>query len=567
MSKEILEKKWKEALLGIGLATASPSMAAEPEKPMVFEPSTLHHDLHPIAHLESSFGQNMKHKESTKGELDTAVGALGLKPTTAHEEYLRSPALQKLHPNLKEIKACLNEMKTNPQFYNNVAATHWNRLKKLTGSPEKAAFAWRYGPGAASKTPDADILKDKYVQSYSKMASGEVKKSEDLIKAIDDLKPGKSTKRFQNTSQPGATGFKAFNYDHLLSPQHIANGYSMTAHDNGTNLEVTTHHNGQVVSHVDGIRAASPVLKDRMHLASALVDPKHRGQGLGTAAYEALYAHAKHKAGIKVVIGGAHSSMASSVHAKLAQKHGLGYDAKPRIGVPMGKYPTKRAWNAAPSGEYDEKYDDYRFTLSEEELGKAIGDIKPGAQIAGAENPTFDYSHVLKPEHRAAGYTMHIEHTPTIGMNGPIHGAKASPTVTINHPSAPFGAGILEAGHRGSSINPSVADIPDEHQNKGLGQAMYEALYAHGKHVLGATSISGDEHSTMASRVHQKLSQKHGLGYSPTLNPKQINHPVGGELSQKWAASGAYDKKFAPYSYALKYDDFAKEFEDWNKKS
>ncbi len=347
MSKEKLEKGWKEALVGIGLATASPSMASEKPKVPVqqdfkFDPKTLHHDLGPIAHLESSNGKNMAHKPSSKGDADTAFGALGLKASTAHEEYLKSPALQKLHPNLKQFNDLLGEMKKNPQFYNNIAASHWNRLKKLTGTPEKAAFAWRYGPGAASRTPEANILKDKYVQSYSKMLNPDIKKSEDLSKAINDLKPGSATKRDENAT--GRPGFKAFNYDHLLSPHHVTAGYSMTAHDNGTNLEVTTHHNGQVVGTVSGIRAASPVLKDRMHLSSSLVGKDHRGNGLGTAMYEALYAHAKHKSGIKYVIGESHSSGASAVHAKLTQKHGLGYQATPDWGNPMSSYQSKQAW-------------------------------------------------------------------------------------------------------------------------------------------------------------------------------------------------------------------------------
>ncbi len=576
MSNEKLEKKWKEALLGLSLATASPAtaptMTPQPEKQITFDPKSLHRDLHPIAHMESSFGQNMKHKVSSKGELDTAVGALGLKPTTAHEEYLRSPALQKLHPNLKEVKALLNEMKSNPQFYNNVAATHWNRLKKLTGSPEKAAFAWRYGPTAASKTPDAAILKDKYVQGYIKHANPEVQKSEDLMKkGIDSLRPGTPTWRDKNKNMMGGGGgYKVFNYDHLLSPQHIAKGYSLTAHDNGHNLEVTAHHNGKVVGNVDGHRA--PVLKDKLQVSSALVQPEHRGQGLGTAAYEALYTHAKHKGGITTVSGGVHSTMARHVHQKMAEKHGLAYHAKPEIGNELARptYPNMNAWKQAPIGEYDNKFGPYEMKLSEENLGKAIGDIKPGTQMAGTEHPTFDYSHILRPEHRAAGYTMHIEHTPTINaISGlPVPGLKPSPTVTINHPNAPLGAGILEASHRGNAIEPSVADIPDEHQGQGLGQAMYEALYAHGKHVLGATEARGDAHSTMASRVHQKLSVKHGLGYMAQPNKAKSNvaNSQLSSLTPKQQSKGAYDAKFAPYSYALKYDDFAKELEDWNKK-
>ncbi len=391
MSDETLEKKWKEALVGLGMAAATPTFAQDkpPAAPTTqtapkveefkFDPKTLHHDLAPIAQLESSGGKNMAHKPSPKGEQDTAYGALGLKGSTAHEEYLKSPALQKLHPHLADFTALLGEMKYNPTFYNNVAASHWNRLKKLTGSNEKAAYAWRYGPGNAAKTPEQAIMADKYVQGYQKLSQPAVQKSEDLDKAIKDLKPGKPTWRDKGKSltlnPPHINAQKSFNMDHLLTPKHIAQGYSMTAHDNGHQMEVTAHHQGKLIGHVSGLRAtSSPVLKDRMHVDHALIDPQHRGQGLGTAMYEGLYAHAKHKAGINVVMGGTHSSMASGVHQKLAAKHGLGYKPTKEWGTPLSSYSSKQAWDAAPNGEYDNKYGDYRFRLSEEDLGKAIKD-------------------------------------------------------------------------------------------------------------------------------------------------------------------------------------------------
>jgi GNAT superfamily N-acetyltransferase len=559
MSNESLEKKWKEALVGLGLATGSPSFAQE----FKFEPNTLHHDLLPIAQLESSGGKNMQHKPSAKGEADTAYGALGLKGSTAHEEYLKSPSLQKLHPHLADFKALLGEMKSNPVFYNNVAASHWNRLKKLTGSPLKAAYAWRYGPAAAAKTPETAIMQDKYVQGYQKLAQPAMQKSEPLIKrgemtGISALAPGKPT--WRNKVVPGMRGGKAYNMDHLLSPTHVARGYSMTVHDGGQKIEVSAHHGGKLVASLDADRASYPAQNDKMHIGSALVQPTHRGQGLGSAMYEALYAHAKHKAGINTVMGGAHSTMAHNVHVKLAQKHGLKYAAQPNV-----------ANVNQPEGPYDDKWGEYSFKLSEQDLNKAIADIKPGIKIPHqgstltqqpsepGENPknaVYDYSHVLSPEHRAQGYKMYVGHEePPEWMGG---GGK-HPVVHLMHPSMSNGDGVpvgmIIAHSNGNKIGTYLTDLASEHHGKGLGQSMYEALYAHSKHVLGATHVVGDLHSTMASKVHQKLSDKHGLGYKAIPNPKPPKMNIG-----------AFDNRFQPYSYELKYDGFDKKLEEWSKK-
>lgn len=166
-----------------------------------------------------------------------------------------------------------------------------------------------------------------------------------------------------------------------------------------------------------------------------------------------------------------------------------------------------------------------------EDLTKAISSI-PRGQSTGEG---YDYSHVLSPEHRKAGYSLHVvpvgenEHNEAKLESQLFHGPKQ--------------VGVLEAYHlpRKGILQPDVAILEDEHKGKGLGQAMYEAMFAHGWHN-GVRNIEGAVHSTEASRVHTKLAGKHGLeGYNPR---KRARMP--GRIGT------AFDSAFGPYKYTLK---------------
>jgi hypothetical protein len=351
--KEDLAKGWKELLLGTHLLTSPVAH----QNQVQFDPTTLHHELKPIAELESSGGKNMQHKVSAKGDYDTAFGALGYKPMVAHETYLKSKHLQKLYPNLNEVNDFTHAMKENPQFYNALASQHWNNLKKLSGNDiSKAVYSWRWGAGAASKAKPEQIQGDSYVKKYHQIAGH-------LNKAIGDIRPGVFTgKRVE--------GAKIYNYDHVLSPQHIAQGYSMHVEDYGPTPEEPNQHDVHVI-------VRHPMHKERIgyitgkHYAmnhsvdpeySEILNPVHRGKGLGQAMYEAFYAHGKHVKGATRVIGGIHSSAASGLHSKLAQKHGLNY--KP---MPNGyKLPER-------NGAFDFAHAPYEYALkSQEDMNKDL---------------------------------------------------------------------------------------------------------------------------------------------------------------------------------------------------
>ena len=99
-----------------------------------------------------------------------------------------------------------------------------------------------------------------------------------------------------------------------------------------------------------------------MRVTSARVNEENRSKGLGISMYEAALSHAK-KLGIKTLQGGVHSTMAHNLHKRLAEKHGLNYEAEPSIGSPYSDF---SAWANAPSGSHDEKYGSYEVDLNPE---------------------------------------------------------------------------------------------------------------------------------------------------------------------------------------------------------
>lgn len=188
-------------------------------------------------------------------------------------------------------------------------------------------------------------------------------------------------------------------------------------------------------------------------------------------------------------------------------------------------------------------------------MRKRLTDIPVGPKVGDQDGfSSHDYSHVLPSRLKNDGYKLVVLHgkghsaaqgmSPGDGLHSvlyhPSKGEVGSISGSVNHGrmNGVYGA---HAKVRNSTLEP-------EHQGKGLGLAMYQAFYAHAKNGLGATHASSEEnHSTMASRVHQKLAQMHGLEYQPKKNPAATTSYVG-----------PYDAKMGPYSYALKSEVLAK---------
>lgn len=123
--------------------------------------------LYPIAVLESSNGAHVRHAPNPQGEWYTALGPLGLKPSTAKDRYDRTPSLHKRYPGLQENTTFLARLQSDPVFYNRVASAHFQHLMRTHGSPAEAARAWRYGSTAVlTQQPTALNDVENYVGRY-----------------------------------------------------------------------------------------------------------------------------------------------------------------------------------------------------------------------------------------------------------------------------------------------------------------------------------------------------------------------------------------------------------------
>jgi 8-oxo-dGTP pyrophosphatase MutT (NUDIX family)/GNAT superfamily N-acetyltransferase len=299
----------------------------------------LHAALIPIAHLESSFGTNLDHQKSPKGDYDTAFGALGFKPMTAHETYLSSPALQQRFGELKDPADFTAKFKSDPQFYNLVATAHFMRLMAQHGGPEKASYAWRYGTNAAAGASSEQVENDPYVIRYRALSHATGLKK----MAMKDIKPGP---RVENTN---LGGMLRHDYTHLLKPEHQA-GYSLHVehwpkHPDSLYAALISKATGAKVGHIDAGVGRTEEGHKAIETTVSRIDPSLFGKGFGRALYEAVLSHGYHILGIKHVVGDTHSSMAHKVHASITKRHGFpGYDPN-QIGRAKG--PNDNAY-----GEY-----------------------------------------------------------------------------------------------------------------------------------------------------------------------------------------------------------------------
>lgn len=153
-------------------AADAPQSVGAPRVGTPWTPKGLSSEMHPIAHLESGWGKYLAHDRCPGGDFHTAYGALGFKPSTAHEQYKRSKIMQRAYPNLHDQGKFMERFREDPHFYNAMANNHWSWLKsQVGGDPHKAAFGWRWGIGAASRASEDEIGTDDYVQHYAALSN------------------------------------------------------------------------------------------------------------------------------------------------------------------------------------------------------------------------------------------------------------------------------------------------------------------------------------------------------------------------------------------------------------
>lgn len=396
-----------------------------------------------------------------------------------------------------------------------------------------------------------------------------VSKAEELEKAISAIPAGA---KIREPKRPGNGDYHTVHdYSHVLTPEHKAKGLKIEVHEYGSDeegpTELRTHlldkydgYVGQVSSYIDR-GAAGPSVEPHSDLS-----PNYRGKGLGQSMYEATYAHAKHSFGATHVAGGIHSEDASKLHQRLAQKHGFEY------------VPRLRPAHQEETEKYP--FNDYRYALKQElepsihedhfmgpggglvfsrgPLEKGISDIPVGPKVpseptrgAGGSNlsaAAHDYSHLLSDESKAAGLKLEVHEDND--KSGRLDALKArlvnqGKTVGYVHALVDSASTNGYGSPRTRHVEPH-SHLQPEHRGKGLGMAMYEALYAHAKNVHGIGQVEGGNHSEAADKLHQRLAKKHGFEFVSKLREEPLDS----------------DLAYGRYSYALKQELEANTHED-----
>lgn len=427
-------------------------------------PDGLHADLIPIAHLESSFGQNMNHTPHSKGDYHTAFGPVGFKPSTAHEEWNKTKKLKQLYPGLEDPKDFMDKFKSDWKFHNLLASSHFMRLMHRHGSPEKAAYAWRWGTGAASGATEDVINKDNYVQRYRDLAASTgIKKSESAGRPI-------AVKHYSGTA-----GLKE------LNPKHQGSGMAGAERGRPNRIPRTYYYHRDAEPEGVVTAGAAHLYHGELPIGTKLYDMGNDKLGLNQPSWK------------QTKYGQVYNVPNLDHVEKRLQK--LGYHGYHNYGTPgaLAYFEPLKVKQVVP-------------VRKNEDLNKmAIKDIRPGRPIEGTE--AFDFTHVLSPENQQEGYKLSVHKKNT--DSGPKYLAN------VHHRGKVIGS--VNAYHL-TDINPSRAELASatldvEHHGRGLGASAYEALYAHLYHNMGVKTIEGEAHSTLAARTHQKLAAKHGLKY------------------------------------------------------
>jgi len=153
-----------------------------------------------------------------------------------------------------------------------------------------------------------------------------------------------------------------------------------------------------------------------------------------------------------------------------------------------------------------------RFShLNKSVLAKSpFGDAPSKTLPSTSRTRYHDYTSVLPEKARQEGYTITVVDSSGIDPDRERSYFQAR----IHHPSDRSIHGWLTAVHGSKTGNlftiHDTASLDKEHRGKGLGRAMYEALYHH-LVKNGVHHVAGGLHTKEAQRVHESIARKHGI--------------------------------------------------------
>jgi GNAT superfamily N-acetyltransferase len=169
---------------------------------------------------------------------------------------------------------------------------------------------------------------------------------------------------------------KEYDYSHVLPEVMGADGKPETGNrlivarnrptgDGKYTLTAKLYHRGVLSGGVDGIVRPADL---SLYTADARLREDRRGKKLGTALYEALYAHAVNDAKIKTVVGHGHSDAARRVHQKLATKYGFNYQTTRNIiglkNATDGAFENRHEWTQEADRDYNNRWGKYKYRVA-----------------------------------------------------------------------------------------------------------------------------------------------------------------------------------------------------------
>lgn len=149
---------------------------------------------------------------------------------------------------------------------------------------------------------------------------------------------------------------------------------------------------------------------------------------------------------------------------------------------------------------------------------------------------SYDYSHLLPQHAKDAGMRLEVHHKYKVEPSFPRpRGEQFQAHLLLPGETASSG-NVTAHVRRAISNDPGPDEAIEPHseldpalRGKGLGMAMYEAVFAHAKNVRGISHVEGGVHSAAADAVHKRLAAKHGFDYQAELDaPNDKKYPYGG---------------------------------------
>jgi GNAT superfamily N-acetyltransferase len=327
--------------------------------------------------------------------------------------------------------------------------------------------------------------------------------SDDLNKmAIADIRPGKPIDHDPSYMRPYD---RFWDYSHLL-PHGIDDMYRLVvSHPKGFN-----DFNSYLFRKDDALdpfnkegsveAGTNPDLGSkgvRIHYAN--LKRHHRGQGIGTALYEAALAHAKHTLGATHVLGDVHSSLASAAHKRISDKHGMDYAAQPNVGPWEGQFPTHEAWNNKESQPFDDKYKGYKYQLKNE-LPMAKGHPTPTFPKLGLPDDRRE-TPIISTDLQHKMHTRAVAHS----TSGHLRAQMPSAASSFGPNSYKIVQDSLMAGNGGAAAKPHPAAGGQSAPSYALGDQLIEGDWVkqHPSYAV-ALKLHEDVHQ-MFNRIQLKL--------------------------------------------------------------